>query len=184
MKRNALRTLVLTALFFAIGLVLPLLTGQIPQIGNMLLPMHLPIFLCALICGWQYATPMAFVLPVIRSLIFGMPPMYPTALGMAFELAAYAFAAGFIYSRVKKQNIGTLYISLVASMLIGRAVWGVAQIILLGVKGNTFTFAAFLAGAFTNAFPGIIAQLILIPAIMFALDRAKLVRFRDGSENG
>lgn len=179
-NKKALKNLVLTALFLAIGLVLPLLTGQIKEIGNMLLPMHLPVFLCAFICGWEYATPMAFVLPVMRSLIFGMPPIYPTALAMAFELAAYAFVAGFIYYKlVKKQNIVTLYVSLIVAMIVGRAVWGVAQFILLSIKGDKFTFAAFLAGAFTKAFPGIIVQLVLIPIIMLALDKANLVKFRN-----
>ncbi|MBO4413433.1 MAG: ECF transporter S component, partial [Clostridia bacterium] len=148
--------------------------------GSMLLPMHIPVFLCALICGWQYATPMAFILPILRSLIFSMPPMYPTAAAMAFELAAYAFVSGFIYSRFKKQGIIPLYISIISAMIIGRLVWGAAQMILLGISGKTFTFSAFLAGALLNAIPGIIVQLILIPAVMFALDRAKLLPFRRG----
>ncbi len=159
-------------MFFALGLLLPFLTGQIPQIGNMLLPMHLPVFLCALICGWQYA------LPLLRSLMFGMPPIYPTAVAMAFELATYAFVTGFVYSRFKKQNIVKVYISLVAAMIAGRIVWGIAQLILLGIKGNTFTFSAFISGAFLTAFPGIILQLLLIPGIMLALDKMKLVKFK------
>ncbi|MBR5767698.1 MAG: ECF transporter S component [Clostridia bacterium] len=178
-KERILR-LTLTAMFLALGLVLPFLTGQIPQIGSMLLPMHIPVFLCALICGWQYATPMAFILPILRSLIFSMPPMYPTAAAMAFELAAYAFVAGFIYSRFKKQGIIPLYISIISAMIIGRLVWGAAQMILLGMSGKAFTFSAFLAGALLNAIPGIIVQLILIPAVMFALDRAKLIPFKRG----
>ena len=175
---NNVKKLTLTAMFMALGLVLPFLTGQIPQIGSMLLPMHIPVFFCALICGWQWATPMALVLPVLRSLLFGMPPMYPGAIAMAFEFAAYAFAAGFIYACVKKQNLLTLYISIIAAMICGRVVWGIAQVILLGLNGKAFTFAAFLAGAVTNAIPGIILQLILIPLVMLALDRAKLVKFR------
>ncbi len=165
-------------MFFALGLLLPFLTGQIPQIGNMLLPMHLPVFLCALICGWQYALPMAAALPLLRSLMFGMPPIYPTAVAMAFELATYAFVTGFVYSRFKKQNIVKVYISLVAAMIAGRIVWGIAQLILLGIKGNTFTFSAFISGAFLTAFPGIILQLLLIPGIMLALDKMKLVKFK------
>ena len=175
---NNVKKLTLTAMFMALGLVLPFLTGQIPQIGSMLLPMHIPVFFCALICGWQWATPMALMLPVLRSLLFGMPPMYPTAIAMAFELAAYAFVAGFIYASVKKQNLLTLFISIIAAMIAGRIVWGIAQVILLGLNGKPFTFAAFLAGAVTNAIPGIILQLILIPLIMLVLDRAKLVKFR------
>ena len=194
MKREQIKNLVLTAMFLALGLVLPFLTGQIPQIGSMLLPMHIPVFLCALVCGWKWATPMAAVLPVMRSLIFGMPPLYPTAVAMAFELATYAFVAGFIYFLLKKkdfmkrvgdsgdQAIIAAFISLISAMIFGRAVWGCAQAILLGFGGKSFTFAAFIAGAFTNAVPGIILQFILIPNAMFLLNEWKLVRF-DGAKN-
>ena len=178
MKKIHIRNLALTGLFMALGLVLPFLTGQIPQIGSMLLPMHIPVFLCALICGWQYGLPMAFVLPLLRSLIFGMPPLYPTALAMAFELAAYALVAGLLYGLAKKQNLLTVYYSILAAMVAGRLVWGAAQAILLGISGKTFTFSAFLAGALLNAIPGIIIQLILIPAVLFALDRFGLVPFK------
>ncbi|MGX8704189.1 MAG: ECF transporter S component [bacterium] len=173
MKKDYVSKLTLTAMFLALGLVLPFLTGQIQQIGNMLLPMHLPVFLCALLCGWQYGTLMAFILPLLRSFLFGMPPIYPTALSMAFELAAYAFVAGFLYSRFKKKTLASLYISILAAMVIGRLVWGVAQMILLGVSGKSFTFAAFLAGALTNAIPGIILQLVLIPALMLVLGKVR-----------
>lgn len=173
MKKDYVSKLTITAMFLALGLVLPFLTGQIQQIGNMLLPMHLPVFLCALLCGWQYGTLMAFVLPLFRSFLFGMPPIYPTALSMAFELAAYAFVAGFLYSRFKKKTIVSLYLSILAAMVIGRLVWGAAQMILLGVSGKSFTFAAFLAGALTNAIPGIILQLVLIPALMLVLGKVK-----------
>lgn len=166
-------------MFFALGLLLPFLTGQIPQIGNMLLPMHLPVFLCALICGWQYALPMAAALPLLRSLIFTLPRIYPDAVAMAFELATYAFVAGFIYSRFKKQNILKVYISLIAAMIAGRIVWGVVKAILLGIAGDTLTFSAFISGAILTAIPGIILQLVLIPAIMLALDKMKLLKFKN-----
>ena len=164
----------------AIGLVLPFITGQIPTIGNMLLPMHIPVFLCAMICGWRYATPMAFILPLLRSMIFGFPPLYPNAIVMAFELAAYAFVLGLLYGRAKKQNIGTVLRCMIIAMILGRVVWGVVKWILLGAAGDAFTMQAFIAGGFLNAIPGIILQLILIPAIMAALDRAGLVPFRKG----
>lgn len=178
MKNNPVKNLTLSAMFLALGLVLPLLTGQIQQIGNMLLPMHLPVFLCALICGWKYGLPMAFVLPLLRSVLFGMPPLYPTAVSMAFELATYAFVAGFLYERSRWQCVKALYRCLLLAMLAGRAVWGVVQVLLLGLGGNRFTLQAFLGGALLNAIPGILVQLILIPAIMIALDRTKLVPFR------
>ena len=180
MNNKTIRNWVLTAFFLALGIVLPFLTGQIPQIGSMLLPMHLPVFLCALICGWQYATPMAFVLPIMRSLIFTMPPLYPNAVAMAFELAAYAFVAGFVYSRFKKQNVGVVYISIISAMIVGRIVWGAAEVVLLGIGGNSFSWAAFWSGAFAKAFPGILMLLIVVPAVLLVLDRTKLVRFRRG----
>lgn len=172
-----IRNMTLSAMFLAIGMLLPFLTGQLQQIGNMLLPMHLPVFLCALICGWKYGVPMAFILPIFRSLVFGMPPIFPTAISMAFELATYAFAAGFLYEKSRWQCVKALYRCIIAAMIAGRAVWGAVQAVLLGASGNALTFKAFMTSAFINAWPGIILQLVFIPAVMVALDRAKLVPF-------
>lgn len=178
MKNSALKKLVLSAMFLAIGIILPFFTGQIPQVGKMLLPMHLPVFFCGLICGWQYGLAVGLVLPVMRSAMFTMPVMFPTAIAMSFELAAYGAVAGFLYNRSKWQCIIALYRSLIIAMLAGRLVWGAVQAVLLGVSGNAFTLSAFFAGAFTTAIPGIILQLVFIPAVMVALDRTGLVRFR------
>ena len=167
MKNRIVYKIVLTAMFFALGLVLPFLTGQIPAIGSMLLPMHLPVFLCALICGWQYAAMIGVALPIIRSLLFTMPPMFPTAVAMAFELLTYGLITGLVYLLFKRKNILSVYISLIAGMLAGRFVWGVVQYILLASSGKEFTFAAFIAGAFTNAVPGIIVQLVITVQISF-----------------
>jgi hypothetical protein len=162
----------------ATGLILPFLTGQIPEIGNMLLPMHLPILLCGLICGPWYGLAVGVTTPLLRSLIFHMPPLYPKAIAMAFELGTYALIIGIIFHFVlKKQNILSLYISLVSSMLAGRAVWGVVTAVLMGVGGKSFTFALFITEALVNAIPGIVLQLILIPAIMVILHRTRLIKF-------
>lgn len=176
-KNSTVINLTLSAMFMAMGIILPFFTGQIPQIGNMLLPMHIPVFLCALICGWKYGVITAFILPLLRSFMFGMPVLYPSAIAMAFELSAYAFVSGFLYERFPWKCIRSLYMSLLSAMVIGRLVWGAAEIILLGIQGNTFTIQVFVAGALLNAVPGIILQLILIPAVMVALNRTKLVPF-------
>ncbi len=175
MINQRLKNSVLTAMFLAIGLVLPFLTGQIKEIGNMLLPMHLPVFLCGLICSWKYGLVLGFVMPLMRSAIFHMPMMYPNAVAMAFELATYGFVAGYLYGKSKYKCTKALYKSILSAMIAGRVVWGVAEVILLGVNGELFTLSAFISGAFAKAIPGIIIQLILIPAIMVALGRAKLV---------
>lgn len=177
MRKN-IKNLTLTAMFLAIGLVLPLLTGQIPQIGSMLLPMHIPVFLCGLICGWQYGAVIGFILPLLRYVIFGMPVLFPTGIAMSFELLTYGLVAGLLYGISRWQCIIALYRSMLAAMLAGRVVWGAVQMILLGISGNVFTWRMFMAGAFLNAVPGIIVQLILIPGIMVALNRTGLVRFK------
>ncbi len=177
MKNKNTKDLVLAAMFLALGLVLPFFAGQIKEIGNMLLPMHIPVILCGLICSWQYGLAVGFITPLLRSMLFSMPIMYPSAVAMAFELATYGAVAGFLYKRAKWQCVKMLYKCLAAAMITGRVVWGIMMLILVGVKGNLFSVQAFIGGAFLNAIPGIILQLVVIPAVMVALNRAKLVKF-------
>lgn len=174
--------LVLSAMFLAIGLVLPFLTGQIQQIGNMLLPMHLPVLVCGLICGWQYGAAVGFILPPLRYVLFGTPLIFPMGVAMAFELAAYGFIVGFLYNRSRWQCIIALYRSLFAAMIGGRLVWGVVRVLLTGVADQAFTWQMFLSGALFTAVPGIILQLVFIPALMVALDRTGMVHFRRESK--
>ena len=166
MKKNGTRNIALSAMFMAIGVVLPFFTGQIAQIGNLLLPMHFPVFLCGLFCGWEYGITVGFLLPLLRSVIFGMPVLYPNALTMAIELATYGFVSGVLYNRSKNQGVVAVYVSIISAMIIGRIAWGMAQFIFLGINGDAFTWQMFAAGAFVNAIPGIILQLVLIPAIV------------------
>ena len=49
----------------------------------------------------------------------------------------------------------------------------------LGLSGGSFTFAAFVAGAFTNAIPGIIVQIVLIPLLVMVLDTPQVLKLRD-----
>lgn len=158
--------LVLSSLFLAIGMVLPLLTAQIKEIGDSLLPMHLPVMLCGVICGWQFGGTVGLVLPFLRSLLFGMPPIYPNAVWMALELATYGLVIGFLYSRRKNAPLWYLFVCLVCSMLAGRVVWGIAKAILLGVADKPFGLEAFLVGGFLDAIPGLLLQFLLIPLIV------------------
>ena len=162
------KKVVLTALFIALGLTLPMITANVPMIGNMLLPMHFPIIICGLICGAGYGALAGVITPLLRSFIFGMPPLFPIATAMAFELAAYGAVAGLVYVVIQKSK-GSVYPALVISMLSGRAVWGVVTFILFRMMGKTLTLQMFLAGAFTNAVPGIVGQLIIIPVLMYYL---------------
>ena len=172
MKNQNTKKLAYAALFLALCLVLPMLTGQIPQIGSMLLPMHIPVLLCGLV----YGAAVGFVAPLLRSVLFGMPPMYPVAIAMAFELLTYGLVIGLVYRRMAQKGAAGVYAALLTAMAAGRLVWGVAEVVLLGLGGKAFTAQAFLAGALLNAVPGIIVQLVLIPAVMAALQKAGAVK--------
>ena len=163
---KSLKDLTLATMFLAIGQVLPFITGQIPQIGKMLSPMHFPIFLCGFICGWKYGMLVGFICPLLRSVLFGMPALYPNAVGMAFELMTYGFVSGFLSEKIGKDSLGKIYFTLICAMIAGRIVWGLAQIVLLSINGNSFTIEAFMAGALINAIPGIILQLLIIPYLV------------------
>lgn len=176
MKQTNLRTFTIAALLLAVGQVLPFLTGQIPQIGSMLSPMHIPVLLCGFLCGPQYGALIGFICPLLRSVLFGMPKIFPTALAMAFELCTYGFVTGFLFYKAKTKNMKTVYISLIAAMLIGRIVWGIVNYCLLTIQGSAFPMEAFLAGAFLNAWPGIILHLILIPLIIQILNKSGIIQ--------
>ncbi len=162
--------LVYAAVCLSLCLVLPFLTGQIPEIGSKLSPMHLPVLLCGFLCGWQYGLAVGAVAAPLRFLLFTMPP-FPNCLFMAFELAAYGLMTGLFY-KVFPKKAGYIYVNLILSMLIGRIVWGAARFALMGLTNTTFSFQLFLSGAFLDAIPGIICQIVLVPLIVIALQRA------------
>lgn len=172
---NSTKKLVLSALFLALALVMPFITGQIPEVGNMLLPMHLPVLLAGFVVGGPSAMTIGAVAPLLRSVLWGMPPLFPKAIGMAFELAAYGLVSGLVYSKSKKDS-KSVFIALITAMLAGRIVWGVVTYILFGIMGSPFTIAIFMAEAFVNAVPGIALQLVLIPLLVAALKRAGVVK--------
>ena len=174
-KKEEIHKLILSALLMALGLVLPFFTGQIPQVGNMLLPMHLPVLVCGLVCGWKYGLAVGWILPLLRSLLFGMPVLFPKALAMAFELAAYGALSGLFYGRSRWKCIVSLYRALAAAMIGGRMVWGGVMVVLMGMTGRSFTWKLFLFEAFFNAIPGILLQLLFIPGLMLALGRTGMV---------
>lgn len=170
--------LVLAAFFLALAYVMPFVTGQIPTVGAMLCPMHLPVLLCGFLCGPIWGAAVGFIAPLFRSLTLGMPPLFPTALCMALELAAYGAVAGLMHKLLPRKK-PFIYCSLLVAMLVGRLVWGVAMFVCIALNGESFTLAAFLAGAFTNAIPGIVLQILLIPVLVIFLDTPRFLRKND-----
>ena len=165
-----MKKLVYSAMCLALCLVLPFLTGQIPEIGSMLLPMHIPVLLCGFLCGGGWGAAVGFTAPLLRHLLFWMPPM-PGCISMAFELATYGFVVGLLHRKLGK-GVKGIYVSLICAMAAGRLVWGIAQMAIMGLNGGSFPFSAFVAGAFTSAIPGIVLQLVLLPILVRALEKA------------
>ncbi len=160
MKTNKIQKLILSAFFLGLGIVLPYITALSKEIGDSLLPMHIPVMLTSLYCGSTYGFAVGLVMPFLKSLISSMPPLYPNALWMSAELLTYGFMLGFLNKKIKN-----IYISLILTMLSGRVVWGISKALLLGAGENGFTLTAFITGGFVDALPGIIIQIILIPYI-------------------
>lgn len=162
--------MILAALFLALAMVLPLLTGQLPQIGNALCPMHIPVLLCGFLCGPWYAMAVGFVAPLLRFLLFGSPVLMPIGISMCFELLTYGAVAAWLYRSFPKKK-AYIYSSLITAMIAGRVVWGIARAVLYGLGKASFSFAMFISGGFVNAVPGIILQLVLIPLIVMAFNK-------------
>lgn len=170
---TTIKRLVYSALFLALALVLPFLTGQIPQIGSALSPMHIPVLLCGFVCGWPWGLAVGLIAPPLRYMLFGMPPA-AVFIPMAFELAAYGAFSGILYRALPKRT-GYIYVSLIGAMILGRIVWGVAKFIQAGLQSTTFPLSAFWAGAVVTAIPGIICHIILIPILVMALKKGGLM---------
>lgn len=181
-KNKRLLNIVLSAMFLAIALILPFLTGQIKEFGSMLLPMHIPVMLCGLVCGWQYGLTIGLIAPILRSALFAMPVMFPSAISMAFELATYGVVIGILFQKARWKCIKSLYRCLLISMVAGRVVWGIVQCILLGLGENGFTISMFISSAIVKALPGIILQLLLVPTVMLMLGRTHLVHIKHDKE--
>ena len=172
MKKTTIK-LTFSALCIALAMALPWITANIPTIGKALSPMHIPVFLCGFLCGWQWGLVVGLVSPLLRSLLFGMPAVLPGGVAMTFELATYGAISGLLYRALPKKT-PYLYVTLLVSMVCGRVVWGCARFVIAGLQHGSFPFSAFLAGAVTDAVPGIVLHILLIPPLVLALRRAKL----------
>lgn len=181
-----LRKMVLSVCFLVMGWLLPLVTLRIPTIGNMLCPMHIPVLLCGLILGPKYGGIVGMILPITRSIFWGMPPLYPTAICMMIELATYGAVSGIIYhilgNKMNQNSLARIYIALISAMLIGRVLWGISRVVCGLFDANYFTWQLFMAGAFITAWPGILLQLILIPPLIKILSHLQVLKF-DASQN-
>lgn len=169
-----IRNMILAAMMLALSWLMPFLAALNPTIAKIISPMHIPIFLCGFLCDLPWSPIVGFAAPLLRSLTTGMPALYPNALAMSFELATYGLVTTLLV-RVLPDRPLSVYLSLIGAMIAGRLVWGIVSLVLYGLGGTPFTFQMFLAGAFINAAPGITVHIVVIPAVILALRRAKLL---------
>ena len=141
--------------------------------------MHFPVLFSGLLLGPLYGLLLGILIPLLRSALFGMPPIFPTALAMAFELGTYGFVIGFLYSRFTEKSWKAVLFSLIFAMLSGRAVWGAVDFLLLGILGKSLTLSMFFSAVFLSSVPGILLQLFLIPLLMERLEKANAVHLTE-----
>ena len=179
MQRNdSLYRLLITAILLAVGMVLPFLTGQLQSFGQLISPLHIPVFICGLTCGWGWGAALGFILPILRGLIFGMPPFPAVGLPMAFEMLFYGLVTGALYPLLRKvfrdKHIVAMLIAMVAAMILGRCAGGVTRAIMMGMQGQSYAFSAFFASYFTGTVVGAVIHIIVCPLIVLALEKARL----------
>lgn len=184
MKKMNTKKMILSAILIAIGLVLPFLTGQLQTLGKLISPLHIPVLICAYALGASYAALVGAILPLLRSLIFGMPPMYPMALCMAFEMATYGLIGGWLYHalpkllpKIFKNNALNVYVSLSVAMLLGRFVYAVVFVL----TNSESTLAQLFVIYGTNVAESqitILLHLAIVPAIVLSLKEAKVIPVR------
>lgn len=175
MKLSPVKKLVFTAACAALCLVLPMAFHSVPNAGVVFLPMHIPVLLCGLICGWPYGGVCGLIGPLLSSLITGMPPaaMLPS---MMVECCVYGFTSGLLMKYVRtKHTVADLYISLVSAMVAGRVVAGFAKAWIFTPGVSPF---AWVTTSLVSGIPGIVIQLVLMPMVVLALTKAKLIPVR------
>lgn len=172
-KMSAVKKSIITAVCIALCVVLPQAFHAVPNAGAIYLPMHIPVLLCGLICGWSYGLLCGLAGPALSALITGMPPA-AVLPGMLVECGVYGLAAGLLMQLLRTKHLyADLYISLAAAMLLGRVASGIAKALIF--SAGSYSMASWVAGSFVTALPGIVIQLALLPSIVYALMRARLI---------
>jgi hypothetical protein len=175
-EMSVVKKSIITAVCLALCVILPQAFHAIPNAGSVYLPMHLPILLCGLICGWPFGLLCGLAGPALSTLFTGMPPAaYLPA--MLVECVVYGLMAGLMMKVIRTGKIYVdLYASLIIAMLSGRIVAGIAKALIFA-KGN-ITMGAWATSYFVTSLPGILIQIVLIPTIVFALMKARLIPLR------
>ena len=175
MKKNSIKNMTLTAVCIALCVVLPIAFHSIPDAGSVFLPMHIPVLICGMICGWPYGLICGLMGPLVSSALTGMPPI-AILPAMMLECGAYGMVSGMMLKLVRtKSTYGDLYIALVVAMLAGRVLSGIAKALIF-MPGMSMT--AWIMASFVTALPGILIQLVFLPSVVMTLMKARIIPVR------
>lgn len=170
---SKLKKLTIAAICIALCVVLPMAFHMIPNAGSVMLPMHIPVLLCGLVCGWPAGFACGLLGPLLSSLLTGMPPA-AVLPSMMVECAVYGLVSGLMLLFVRTKSVyADLYISMTAAMLAGRILGGAAKALVFAP--GSMTVPLWMTGYFVTGLPGIAVQLAVIPSLVFALMKAKLI---------
>ena len=170
--KNAVKNMTLTAVCIALCVVLPIAFHSIPDAGSVFLPMHIPVLICGMICGWPYGLLCGLMGPLLSSAITGMPPvaMLPA---MMVECGTYGAVSGLVLKVIRTgKTYGDLYIALVVAMIAGRVISGIAKALIFSPG---LAMSAWVASSFVTALPGIVIQLVFLPGVVAMLMKAKVI---------
>ena len=165
MKLNV-KTLTYSGLFLALGLVLPQIFHLFGGTGTIFLPMHIPVLLAGFFLGAYPAALVGLLTVILSATLTGMPPV-PVVYFMMAEVTAYGFLSGLFYKKFRLN----VYISLLLAMILGRIILGATVYTLQPLLNLKLSPAVYMTNALINGIPGIIIQIVFIPALVFALER-------------
>lgn len=174
---TSVKKICITAILIALCCILPTMF-HLAGLGTAFSPMHIPVLMCGLICGGWYGICCGILGPILSSILTGMPGA-AMLVSMVPELIVYGVVTGLMMRIVRTGRLtADLYISLSTAMLVGRIVGGIAKALVYMGNSEAFTLAAWASSYFVTALPGIVCHLILVPALVMALHRAKLIPAR------
>ena len=174
---RSVKQMTLAAVCTALCVVLPIAFHSIPNAGSIFLPMHIPVLICGMICGWPYGLLCGLVGPLLSSVITGMPPA-AILPAMMVECGVYGLVSGLVLRYVRSgKTYGDLYLALVSAMIGGRVVSGLAKALIF-TPG--MALSAWVTASFVTALPGIVIQLVFLPTVVLTLMKAGIVPTRYG----
>lgn len=174
-QMSSVKRISLCAMCIALCYVLPIAFHSV-GLGSVLSPMHIPVLLCGIICGAGSGFLCGLIGPILSSLLSGMPPVL-MLIRMLPELCIYGLVSGLLIGRVHTgRSAADLYISLIAAMISGRIAGGCATAIFYSVTSGVYSLPLWFTGYFVESLPGIITHLLIVPALVFTLQKARLIQ--------